>query len=547
MDKRKKPDVEDDEPTPGCSSWSDEESTERAEKVRIIFSGEESSSDEGYPEFLSLITLDEVGDSEEEPEPEIKINFEGSDVEDWEEEDPAVAAEDAPTQQCPKDKVGKFCHVCQTNVRQRLRRHAVEYHVPWWLSPNRACWSCQGTAQSATFASYQHQECPQVAMVDSNVPHFVELANGLLRTLQEALGCESAQELLKKVVKEGWYPQSHRAAKLSFQQKMLMWLWEKENRMEITPFGRMSISPPYCVANLLHFKVLLLILPHVPEETRQSIHRGTYTDPGNIRRHLRRVVVTSDAHCHVGHRDLRGYHGSRWQSTLRVTTLISNFAFPSGWAGLENVSVEDGIFGTVGLHPTFTMRRTFIHPRVLNELRSWLQDPRCIALGEVGLDYVRGPAPSQQVLQRRNLMAILECKPAGMPLILHCRGGEEAFEDLADIVGRHHPKEDPIMLHCFLGTTADRDLMGRLTKRLYVSVSPKSLKLPVVELCHLESALRGVELDRLLLETDYPFLSSDPRQDLQALAHWLGGLKGVCASLMLEANRRNVARLFHLE
>ena len=563
MSKRKETDSE---PLPGCSSRPEE-------KVRIIFSEDEISDDEEW------VVLDEIGPDEDEDatprtehadndqdlaphhdntNPEIVItipvadlppvaddedqaqaldlHFEGSDVDDGEQ---ALADSSVPRQ-----RPAKYCHVCRKRVTQRLRRHAEEQHVPWWLSPNRACWTCQGTAQSATFTQYNHQDCPQVAMTDDDVPDFIELANGLLRTLQQALDCATPEALLARIVREGWYPQSPRAAKLSLQQKLIMWLWERENRQPLTPFSIMSISPPQAVSNLLHFKVLLLILPHLPQEIQDEIRQGSSVDKGSVRRHRRRITITSDAHCHLnGDTDERDYHGPRDDSALRVTTRIVNFVFPSSWDSFDRVG-HNGILGTIGLHPTVCMNKAFLHPRLLSQIDSLVSDRHCVGFGEVGLDYVRGPSPSQQDTQRRHLCTLLRRKPRGMPLVIHCRGGTPAFNDLADILAAEHPKEDAIMLHCFLGSVDDVHRMSQTTKSLYISLSPKSLELPAIHLQGLEAAVRGMELSQLLVETDFPYLSKTPRQDLLRIATWVGRLKGVCACLVLEANRRNVEQLF---
>ena len=100
------------------------------------------------------------------------------------------------------------------------------------------------------------------------------------------------------------------------------------------------------------------------------------------------------------------------------------------------------------------------------------------------------------------------------------------------------------MLHCFLGTEDDVHRISQTTKSLFISLGPKSLELPEIHLQGLEAAVRGMELSQLLVETDFPYLSKTPRQDLQRVATWVGRLKGVCACLVLEANRRNVEQLF---
>jgi Tat protein secretion system quality control protein TatD with DNase activity len=62
----------------------------------------------------------------------------------------------------------------------------------------------------------------------------------------------------------------------------------------------------------------------------------------------------------------------------------------------------------------------------------------------------------------------------------------------------------------------------------------------------IKTAIRGVDLDRLLIETDAPYLVKRPCQVLLLIAEWVGDIKGCCAAIILEANRRNAIRLFSL-
>jgi hypothetical protein len=153
---------------------------------------------------------------------EIYLEFDGSDLDTSFAETPLATTDPPRSFSVTEGSVvrNNFCPVCHQHVtRKTTRRHAESQHLPWWLSPQRACWSCHGTAQSATFLQYNHQdECAQVRMKDCDIPRYIEWCNGVIRTLMEALRCETEGELLQKVIKEKWYPQAFSPTPLSFPQ-----------------------------------------------------------------------------------------------------------------------------------------------------------------------------------------------------------------------------------------------------------------------------------------------------------------------------------------
>ena len=481
------------------------------------------------------------------PKPDLDLIFQGSDLSDEESDSETLVVDDATSAgespQVPvTTKKMHYCLLCDAEVEQRLRRHIEEQHVPWWLSPNRACWTCQETQQSATFTQYTHRECDHVFMTDADIQTWVKLATGLLEVLAESLGCSSFESLLDLIIANGWYPRPSQPTRLSLQQRLFMWLWEKETRRPLTPFGELTISPPRSVSCLLHYKVLLEILPHVTQETQELVRRGTPSAQLGVRRSLRRVTLTSDAHCHLDRdADLRAYEGSKWDAPLRIDKLIANFVFPNRWDSFETwMDSNPRVYGTVGIHPSQPKIQDSQHRR----LQELLRHPRCVALGEVGLDYVRGPAPSQRKAQRLNLELQLQAKPQDLPVVLHCRSCQDnnAYLDALDVLRTTTFPTTPVMLHCFMGSSTDRDRILEDYKRAVFSFSPKALD----RVDFMTPVLRGLRLDQILLETDYPYLSRAPRPDLYRLAEWVGIVKGVCPAIVLEANRRNVALLFGL-
>jgi TatD DNase family protein len=525
---------------------------ENGEVERTVKEKETSSSSE--EEFVSA---DEAGDEEDSDgyitvdeadiSADVLLEFQGSDV-DGDEPD---AECDQPDMGSATHKKGKYCPICKTIITQRLRRHAEEQHVPWFLSPNRACWTCKGTAQSATFAQYSHHLCERVSMGDEDIPTFVQLANGVLELIREDLECSSWEDLLQMVITKGWHPRANLPTELSLQQKITLWLWEKENRRTITPVNELTIAPPGSVACLLHYKVLLHILPNVTTQTKQMIQQGEYLFKGNYRQFNRKVLRTIDAHCHLDLIESLGfYEGKRWDSPLVVTTLISNFVFPATWYKFDQWMSHEKVYGTVGLHPNICQATPKFAPEILERLNTMMQHPRCVALGEIGLDYLRGPTLSQRITQRDHLRALLELRPRGMPVILHCRSDpkdtEEPLQDALQILKTTVPRTTAIMLHCFMGSDEDRDLFLSNFPKTIFSISPKCLQLGMLGQTSLKSAIRGLQLDQVVLETDFPYLSKTPRQDLYYIAKWVGTIKGLCPTIVLEAARLNVERFFKL-
>ena len=165
-----------------------------------------------------------------------------------------------------------------------------------------------------------------------------------------------------------------------------------------------------------------------------------------------------------------------------------------------------------------------------------------VAIGEIGLDYHYDLAPreSQKQLFSRYLELAVKCK---LPIVIHCR---EAFNDLEEMI-LHASRDLGVMLHCFTGT---KDEAKRaLNHGWYVSLSgivtfPKSLEL--------QEVARYLPEDRLLLETDSPYLAPQGFRGkvnepgfLPVTAKYVADLRQVSIDQLAHATSENVRRLFH--
>jgi TatD DNase family protein len=200
----------------------------------------------------------------------------------------------------------------------------------------------------------------------------------------------------------------------------------------------------------------------------------------------------------------------------------------------------DNVWFTVGTHP----HQAHEEPDVsIEELVSLSRHPRCVGIGEAGLDYHydRSPRDVAARVFRRHIAAARE---TGLPLVIHAR---DADDDVARILREEMGKGIfKALLHCF---TASRALAETgLDLGLYVSFSGV---LTFKNSQELRDIARDVPMDRLLVETDAPFLAPVPNRGkrnepafVAATAAVLAEVKGVTPDAMATATTENALRLF---
>jgi TatD DNase family protein len=157
---------------------------------------------------------------------------------------------------------------------------------------------------------------------------------------------------------------------------------------------------------------------------------------------------------------------------------------------------HEGVFATLGVHPH---QAADPDAAAVEELRELLADPRSVAVGETGLDHYRDYAPRDRQLElfERQLELAAEL---GKTVVIHTRAAsDETAAALADFAGA-------VVLHCF---SAPELLPVALERGYYVSFAG-NVTYPKAE--ELREAARAVPRDRLLAETDSPYLSPQPRR-----------------------------------
>jgi TatD DNase family protein len=168
--------------------------------------------------------------------------------------------------------------------------------------------------------------------------------------------------------------------------------------------------------------------------------------------------------------------------------------------------------------------------------------PLTRGLGEIGLDYHYdfSPRDSQQAVFRAQIAL---ARRRGLPIVIHTR---EATDDTFQILDEEHAAEVPVVFHCFTG---DREMARRaLDAGFFISLAgivsfPRALELHEVA--------RMLPLDRLLIETDSPFLAPVPHRGKRnepahvvRVAEVIAGLRGTTAAAIGEAALANFSRIF---
>ena len=219
-----------------------------------------------------------------------------------------------------------------------------------------------------------------------------------------------------------------------------------------------------------------------------------------------------DTHCHLEYVFDRYEHRRSFSAFSKtqnypknfdgcITTFCDPAAFSSSFGMWSELLAEPNVWGTFGIHPHNAKYYYSSGVELEDKLLKCLEHPKCVAFGEIGLDYSEH-SPSDSQTQRKIFEHQLQLAlPFNKPLVLHCRDAEE---ELHHILSKHVPSEWFIHLHCFTGSpqTAKRFLDD--FPNLYLGMCGNVTNQRQVNVRQVAS---DVPLGRLLIETDAPYMT----------------------------------------
>lgn len=250
-----------------------------------------------------------------------------------------------------------------------------------------------------------------------------------------------------------------------------------------------------------------------------------------------------DSHCHLEYEGLVGdqssvldrARGAGVGAFLNISTKRAEWGKVVGTAR----SVPD-VFASVGIHPHHADQHLEL---TREELLDATRDPKVIGIGETGLDYYYDHS-DRAAQQRLFRMHIDVARETALPLIIHTRDAED--DTLAILSEEMEKGAFPALIHCF---TASADF-GTKVLALGLSISISGI-VTFKNASDLQAVAKNIPQDRLLVETDSPFLAPVPHRGrkcepayVRDTAAFIAGLRGESVEQLAEYTTRNFYALF---
>lgn len=253
-----------------------------------------------------------------------------------------------------------------------------------------------------------------------------------------------------------------------------------------------------------------------------------------------------DTHCHLNSEELLPRIDEVIENAKKVGVdkfLVVGWNKESSLLAVELAHKYPEIYAAIGFHPTDI---DGVSDEDFDEVMSHINDPKVVAVGEIGLDYHWVKDPAQREKQKE--WFIKQINFANLhkkPISIHNR---EAFEDCLNILKEHKPEYSGVM-HCYSGSV--ELLKDVLNLGLYIGLDGPltftNAKTPK-EVCE------EVPLDRLLVETDSPYLSPHPLRgtvnepkNIALVVDEITRLKGISKKHILDVIYNNSCKLFNIE
>ena len=253
------------------------------------------------------------------------------------------------------------------------------------------------------------------------------------------------------------------------------------------------------------------------------------------------TISLIDSHAHIYYRDYAGDFDAMLQRAAEAgvgAMLVVGTDIESSRESLELAEKHPQLYAAVGIHPHDAGRVTDACYDVIRNLA--LSSAKIVAIGEIGLDFYRDRSPRED--QERVFRAFLRmANELDKPVIIHDR---DAHRQVLDCLREEGTQRG--VLHCFSGDTAMA--AEALAMGLYISI-PGTITYPANEA--LREVVRGVSIDRMLVETDCPYLSPVPFRGkrnepayVRLAAERVAEVKGLSLEDVARITTKNVRDLF---
>ena len=214
-------------------------------------------------------------------------------------------------------------------------------------------------------------------------------------------------------------------------------------------------------------------------------------------------------------------------------------SFASNKKTMELISRYPFLYAAVGIHPEHA---DALDDKGLEWLREQFSNPKVVAVGEIGLDYY-WDEPDREIQKKAFISQLALAREVKRPVVIHSR---DACLDTLDIMREEYGKGEPAVIHCFsYSREAARDFLN-LGYRIGIGgvVTFKNAR-------KVKEAVEYIPIDRILLETDCPYLAPEPNRgkrnsslNLPYVAKQIAQLKGMTAEEVVEITDLNARKFY---
>lgn len=259
-----------------------------------------------------------------------------------------------------------------------------------------------------------------------------------------------------------------------------------------------------------------------------------------------------DSHAHIDFPDFNKDREevlarARQEGVDNIITVGTNLL--SSRSSLQIAQQHPGVFSTIGFHPHNALE---LRADDLSQMAELAKDARVVAVGEIGLDFFRKLSPRQRQIEAFQQQLALAAE-LGLPVIIHSRN---AHEEVFDILSRWADSVSPSagnsrllgVIHCFGG---DIKLAERYIEMGFLISLPGTVTYPSAR--DRVAVARQLPLDKLLVETDAPFLAPQLHRGkrnepsyIPLIVDKIARIKDIPAETVAKATTDNAVRLFRL-
>ena len=450
------------------------------------------------------------------------------------------------------------CKLCSTGtfIFTPVRRHAVRHHLPWFLVPDTACWTCKRQYGS----SGQLKKHVDEERIKSDLdPHVDQEPHQMFGQEHVVEWCELGFGFVQQVADQ--------TANGSLE-GLLDWVKvcvTNKSEVELHMLDRELLSA-FCVflenlprkeelSALLGWRMVYSIMQvlaaegsTIGEVPRKPAPGGKVWHPSSL---LPSVQAMYDGHSHLDRWSVEvGKREARERLAAMPYETVTSYCFSKWWLDSKRQDWWPTSRGPLkqafGVHPTEASDMGLTH-RKYEDLKRYVQGVNCVAVGEIGLDHVRvrqdkGRDQQAEVFSRVCRLA----KEVGKPVVIHCRGTESTAKECLWIMKSNLPKDQMVYWHHFNETEEMAREVEAAFPNVVFGVAPAILKEQLDD--QLEKFIRSTSPERLMAESDAPMVG-----ERRATNHpWAAGtvwkriaaIKGVPLPIMRNICQSSFRRLF---